>query len=75
MNPSVVTSPDSKSVINASCQQSNDGKILADIIKGVHRRLRQELKESGDSELAWIKHCKNKTQLKVLMWKKVIIVL
>ena len=75
MNPSVVTSPDSKSVINASCQQSNDGKILADIIKGVHRRLRQELKESGDSELAWIKHCRNKTQLKVFMWKKVIIVL
>nr|SVE83965.1 EOG090X0FUY [Daphnia pulex] len=45
-------------------QQSEDGKVLADIIKNVHRRLRQELKESGDSESSWINHCRNEARLK-----------
>lgn len=48
-------------------QQSEDGKVLVDIIKNVHRRLRQELKESGDSESSWINHCRNEARLKVFI--------
>ncbi|XP_045036851.1 S-adenosylmethionine sensor upstream of mTORC1-like [Daphnia magna] len=43
---------------------SNDGKNLADIVKNVHRRLRQELYKTGDLESVWINHCRNVPCLK-----------
>ncbi len=52
--------------------QSEDGKVLADIIKNVHRRLRQELKESGDSESSWINHCRNEARLKVYIVNQMV---
>nr|SVE73256.1 EOG090X0FUY [Ceriodaphnia reticulata] len=43
---------------------SDDGKVLAEIIKEVHRRLRKEFRKSGDSESVWLNHCQNETTLK-----------
>ncbi|XP_057376182.1 S-adenosylmethionine sensor upstream of mTORC1-like isoform X2 [Daphnia carinata] len=43
---------------------ANDGQMLADVVKNVHRRLRQELYKSGDMESVWMNHCRNVSCLK-----------
>nr|SVE75453.1 EOG090X0FUY [Daphnia dolichocephala] len=43
---------------------SYDGKMLADIIKNVHRQLRQELRKTGDTDSVWTNHCRNLARLK-----------
>nr|SVE88962.1 EOG090X0FUY [Daphnia sinensis]SVE89585.1 EOG090X0FUY [Daphnia sinensis]SVE90210.1 EOG090X0FUY [Daphnia sinensis]SVE90839.1 EOG090X0FUY [Daphnia sinensis]SVE92088.1 EOG090X0FUY [Daphnia sinensis] len=43
---------------------SNDGRMLANIVKNVHKRLRQEFYKTGDMESVWMNHCGNMTCLK-----------
>nr|SVE93945.1 EOG090X0FUY [Scapholeberis mucronata] len=43
---------------------SNEAKVLAGIVKNVHRQLRKELKATGDPESVWLKHCQNLPSLK-----------
>lgn len=45
---------------------SIEAKVLADVVKNVHRQLRKELKVTGDAELVWLKHCQNLSSLTVL---------
>ena len=40
-------------------------QALADRVKGLHRRLRHQLKETGDAEDVWDKHCQDEKSLKV----------
>nr|SVE73884.1 EOG090X0FUY [Daphnia atkinsoni] len=43
---------------------SNDAKVLADVVKDVHKELRQELNKTGDIESVWVNHCRNIARLK-----------
>nr|SVE76085.1 EOG090X0FUY [Daphnia hispanica] len=43
---------------------SNDAKLLADLVKDVHRQLRQEFIKTGDTESVWTNHCRNVACLK-----------
>lgn len=49
-------------------------KALAEVVKSVHRHLRQELKKNGDPESVWSKHCENETSLMVIKLIEFIIV-
>lgn len=44
---------------------SVEAKLLAEVIKSVHRRLRKELNQTCDPESVWLKHCNDETLLKV----------
>lgn len=47
---------------------SNEAKILADVVKSVHRQLRKELQSTGEPESVWLKHCKNENTLQVCLF-------
>ena len=45
--------------------KSNENLKLAETVKSVHRKLRQDVKNGLDAETVWEQHCKDKNTLKV----------
>jgi hypothetical protein len=49
--------------------KSTENLKLAETVKSVHRKLRQEVKNGFDAETVWEQHCKDKNTLKVYLFK------
>ena len=53
--------------------KSTENLKLAETVKSVHRKLRQEVKNGIDAETVWEQHCNDKNTLKVDLFLFIII--
>jgi hypothetical protein len=45
--------------------RATDRNELANVIRGLHKKLRKEFKRTGDVESLWMEHMKDENKLKV----------